>query len=117
MEKESKTIFRRLAVASVVESGTTQYFCTLVAVEPVTGRTHQIRRHAFALGMPILGDTQHGDTKVNRWWRERFANFQRLALHCLAIDNLELHSDHSQGETIVAPLPAKTSNIFFKVRT
>ena len=39
--------------------------CSLLFCEPYTGRTHQIRRHAIMLGHPILGDTQHGDTKVN----------------------------------------------------
>jgi 23S rRNA (cytosine1962-C5)-methyltransferase len=35
---------------------------TLVEAEPVTGRTHQIRVHAAAVGFPILGDTLYGGT-------------------------------------------------------
>lgn len=31
--------------------------CTLVALEPVTGRTHQLRVHLQAIGHPILGDS------------------------------------------------------------
>jgi RluA family pseudouridine synthase len=30
---------------------------TLLAAAPATGRTHQVRVHAYALGFPILGDT------------------------------------------------------------
>lgn len=33
---------------------------TRVALEPVTGRTHQLRVHMQALGHPIVGDTLYG---------------------------------------------------------
>lgn len=33
---------------------------TLVELEPVTGRTHQLRVHCAALGCPILGDHDYG---------------------------------------------------------
>ncbi len=32
-----------------------------VALEPVTGRTHQLRVHMAAIGHPILGDALYGD--------------------------------------------------------
>ena len=35
---------------------------TFVAVEPLTGRTHQIRCHAEWLGFPVLGDKLYGQT-------------------------------------------------------
>ena len=30
---------------------------TLISASPATGRTHQVRVHAYALGFPLLGDT------------------------------------------------------------
>ena len=44
----------------------------LIALEPLTGRKHQLRRHMAHLRHPILGDTTHGDGKQNRFFREHF---------------------------------------------
>ena len=49
--KESVTHFRRLF------QGTSGAFLALV---PITGRTHQIRRHLQHLGHPIIGDRRYG---------------------------------------------------------
>ncbi len=37
---------------------------SLVELEPVTGRTHQLRVHLAALGHPIWGDTLYGDASL-----------------------------------------------------
>lgn len=58
--------------------------CSLVLAEPETGRWHQVRRHLRDLTHPVLGDATHGDTKVNRWWREE-RGLRRLGLHCLSL--------------------------------
>ena len=34
---------------------------TWLALEPVTGRTHQLRVHASAMGWPIVGDNIYGN--------------------------------------------------------
>ncbi len=39
---------------------------SVVEAEPVTGRTHQIRVHAAASDLPILGDTLYGGTSAPR---------------------------------------------------
>lgn len=38
----------------------------LFEANPVTGKTHQIRAHAAALGFPILGDTLYGGSRAPR---------------------------------------------------
>ena len=37
-----------------------------VALEPVTGRTHQLRAHMADFGHPLLGDERYGDRAANR---------------------------------------------------
>ncbi len=59
--------------------------CSLLRVEPRTGRYHQVRRHVRDLHCPIIGDTDHGDSHVNRWWRDTYGPM-RLGLHCLSLD-------------------------------
>ncbi|MGX2041658.1 23S rRNA pseudouridine(955/2504/2580) synthase RluC [Methylocaldum sp. MU1018] len=54
---------------------------TLVEARPITGRTHQIRVHAQAMGHPIVGDDRYGDEKVNREFRQ--FGLKRLFLHAL----------------------------------
>jgi 23S rRNA-/tRNA-specific pseudouridylate synthase len=53
----SHTRFRRLASAGGV---------ALVAAEPVTGRTHQLRAHLAAAGTPIAGDVVYGGAPAGR---------------------------------------------------
>lgn len=58
--------------------------CSLLEVRPETGRHHQVRRHVRDLHHPILHDGDHGDSRVNRWWREN-KGLTRLGLHCLQL--------------------------------
>ena len=52
---------------------------SLAAVEPVTGRRQQIRRHFKHISHPIIGDTTHGNGRHNRFFRERYG-IHRLML-------------------------------------
>ncbi|AGA33489.1 Ribosomal large subunit pseudouridine synthase C [Thioalkalivibrio nitratireducens DSM 14787] len=56
---------------------------TLMEVNIGTGRTHQIRVHASALGHPVAGDHDYGDAEANR--RARAAGLRRMFLHAQAI--------------------------------
>lgn len=53
---------------------------SLLALQPLTGRKHQLRRHCEHLFHPIVGDTTHGDGKHNQLFRQQF-NCNRLMLH------------------------------------
>jgi len=76
---------------------------SLIQVELVTGRTHQIRVHCQAQGHAIAGDDKYGDNEFNRNLRKR--GIRRLMLHA---SSLELPNCAYTSEVVInAPLPAE----------
>lgn len=74
---------------------------TLVEVEIVTGRTHQIRVHGSHIEHPLAGDERYGDAEFNRQMSQ--LGLKRLFLHAHRI-----RFPHPNDETTVeleAPLP------------
>lgn len=59
-------------------------YVTLTLFKIFTGRYHQIRRHAGAMGHQLIGDTKYGKGNYNRFFREKF-NLNRLFLHCCGL--------------------------------
>ena len=80
---------------------------SLVAMRPLTGRTHQLRAHMAYLGCPILGDGKYGGA-------EAFPNdaVQRLCLHASTI-KLDLGGDKSKSVTAALPRDIQRSFSFF----
>lgn len=58
---------------------------TLVQVEPLTGRMHQIRRHFSHLRNPIIGDKRYGDRHYNKYIKEHF-EIENLMLHASKLE-------------------------------
>jgi tRNA pseudouridine65 synthase len=52
---------------------------SLLKLHPLTGRTHQLRRHLAHIRHPIVGDTRHGDSAQNKFLRQHCGQ-QRLLL-------------------------------------
>ncbi len=72
-------------------------FC-LIAAEPLTGRTHQIRAHMEYIGCPIVGDDRYYGMQ-----RVRPANLSsKLHLHAYQID---LSAIYNKRLVVKAPLP------------
>ena len=59
--------------------------CSIVLAEPKTGRKHQVRRHLRDIHHPIIHDGDHGDSRVNRYWREN-RGMKRLGLHAMSLN-------------------------------
>jgi len=65
-------------------------YLSLLEVKILTGRTHQIRRHAVLNKHAILGDSRYGEKKYNELILKNY-EFKRMALHArrlkIEIDN------------------------------
>jgi len=81
--------------------------CSLLELEPSTGRTHQIRVHLTWLGHPIVGDKVYGR-------RKQAIESSRLFLHAA---ELEVDSP-STGERLrfAAPLPPELEDVLARLR-
>lgn len=99
--QDAKTAIKRLATAILPFScgryPESRY--SLVALNPLSGRRHQLRRHLKHVFHPIIGDTVYGHGIHNRLFRER------LDCHRLLLHNRSLSFQHTNGErfTIEAP--------------
>lgn len=58
---------------------------SLLEIELLTGRKHQIRRHAKLSGHPVTGDTRYGSKKSVTYLRDTLS-YQRLGLHCKCLE-------------------------------
>jgi 23S rRNA pseudouridine955/2504/2580 synthase len=71
---------------------------TVMTARIATGRTHQIRVHAAALGLPLVGDERYGDFARNKALR-----IKRMLLHAHKLGLA--HPVSNEMLTIDAPMP------------
>jgi tRNA pseudouridine32 synthase/23S rRNA pseudouridine746 synthase len=86
--KSSLTRYRVLAHDAVMNT-------SRIELEPVTGRTHQLRVHMAAIGHPIIGDTLYGG--------KAGATAQRLLLHAGVLSFV--HPASAEPMTMVCKAP------------
>jgi 23S rRNA pseudouridine1911/1915/1917 synthase len=79
---------------------------TLLELEPITGRTNQLRIHCAWFGHPILGETEFGKELLADRYRETIAGRapERLFLHAHAL--VLPHPADGTRLRLEAPLPA-----------
>jgi RluA family pseudouridine synthase len=112
--KKSKTIFR------VLETFPSAGYA-LLACEPQTGRTHQIRVHAAHAGLKIVGDSLYGGkplwlSRLKRDYRLKPGHEERPLIARVALHAEQLELSHPiSGETlkISSPWP-KDMNVALK---
>ncbi len=107
--KEFSTSEKGKAASTFYE---TVHYCkqrnlSFVQLEPITGRTHQLRVHLKALGHPILGCELYGQEKLNKKYdtKRQFLHAAKLSFpHPLSEEMMEIE----------APLPEEFSAFLAK---
>lgn len=86
---------------------------SLLEIELITGRSHQLRAHLASLGNPIIGDNKYGDKKINSFFNNKYGlNFQFLYAYKLVFKDCPEELSYMENKIIVESLPP----IFKKIK-
>lgn len=85
---------------------------SLIKVQILTGRTHQIRVHMQAIDHPIIGDNKYGDFAINARYAHLYGiKYQFLLARSLSFATIDSPLDYLSGKTFTCPWPAKEAEI------
>ncbi|KYH30323.1 MULTISPECIES: RluA family pseudouridine synthase [Clostridium] len=86
---------------------------SLLEIELITGRSHQLRAHLAYLGNPIVGDDKYGDRKLNSFFHNKYGlSFQFLYAYKLIFRDCPEELSYMENKTITETLPP----IFKKIK-
>lgn len=89
---------------------------TLLEVELITGKTHQIRVHLASIGHPIIGDYKYGDKNMNDYYKKKYQINNQL-LHAYRLEFPELKDEFiDMNELIVTAKPPKVFQLLEESR-
>ena len=87
---------------------------SLLEIDLITGRSHQIRAHLAHLGNPVIGDSKYGDKELNSFFNNKFGlNYQFLYAYKLIFREVGGKLSYLKNKTIAAALPP----IFKKIKS
>lgn len=86
---------------------------TLLEVELITGKAHQIRAHLASAGHPLFGDFKYGSARQNTALKACFGlTHQLLHAYKLEIPEFPKPLDYLSGKCFQAPLPKQFEEIW-----
>ena len=107
--KETRGAKKIITKGKALKSSTSY---TLLQIELVTGRTHQIRAYLSWLGHPLIGDRKYGDTSTNRYFKDKY-NLDNQWLHAYKVnfDGLRGNLEYLNGRSFKAEMVEKFQQI------
>lgn len=91
---------------------------SLVELDLITGRSHQLRAHLAHLGNPIIGDTKYGEKNLNSFFVNKYGlNYQFLYAYKLIFRDCPEKLEYMENKTLAETLPPifkKIKNDVFK---
>ena len=89
---------------------------TLLEVELLTGRTHQIRVHMSHIGHPVVGDSKYGDYALNKELEEKYGfKNQFLVAYQICFNHLNNNLKYLSGKHIEIDLPEELIDLLNKL--
>ena len=70
---------------------------SLLEVELITGKTHQIRAHLAHIGHPIIGDGKYGINKINKQFKQKY---QQLCSYKIVFDEADGILSYLKGKIV-----------------
>ena len=88
---------------------------SLLKVELITGKSHQIRAHLSFLGYPVIGDGKYGLKSENTTYRRMGLNSQFLHSYEIQFPKLEGEFAYLSGKKFNAKLPERLEKVSNKL--
>lgn len=86
---------------------------SILEVELITGKSHQIRAHLSHRGFPIVFDSKYGDVSANKRLSNKYSrDFQQLIAYRLVMPKFDGAFEHLSGREFALPIPDVYKEIY-----